>query len=163
VAKKTVRLATAIRPIRTGACGRSSASTVLTTNLLEAAIARRVSAAAIGSLYLQDVVFLNGSVASITTVLEDGTMIKSATIGREGLVGTEAVFGGNRSTGEAMMQVPDTDAEFLSISLFKAELKRKGPLFESAQRCAQALMKLMMQSTASMAAHPVQEHAAAGC
>lgn len=106
---------------------------------------------------MQDVVFLNGGVASITTVLEDGSMIESATIGREGLVGIEAVFGGDRSTGEAMMQVPDTDAEFLSMAAFKAELKRKGPLFASAQRYAQALMKLMMQSTACVAAHPVQE------
>jgi hypothetical protein len=36
------------------------------------------------------VYFLNGGVASITTVLQDGTMVEVATIGAEGFVGTAA-------------------------------------------------------------------------
>jgi hypothetical protein len=75
---------------------------------------------------IQDVVFLNGGVASMTTVLQDGTMIESATVGREGLVGIEIVFGGDLAAGETMMQVPDTDGEFPSAAAFKAELGRAG-------------------------------------
>jgi hypothetical protein len=106
---------------------------------------------------IEDVVFLNGGVGSMTTVLQDGTMIETATVGREGLLGIEVVLGGERSTGETMMQVPDTDAEFLAVAAFKAELDRRGALFESVQRFSQAVLKLMMHSTACMAVHPVQE------
>ena len=55
------------------------------------------------------------------------------------------------------MQVPDTDAEFLSVGIFKAELARRGPLFECVQRYSQGLVALMMHSTACMALHEVQE------
>lgn len=84
-------------------------------------------------------------------------MIESATVGREGLLGVEVVLGGDRAAGEAMMQVPDTDAEFMAVAAFKAELDRRGPLFERVQRYSQALMTLMMHSIACMAVHPVQE------
>jgi hypothetical protein len=36
---------------------------------------------------IQDVIFLNGGVASVTTMMHDGTMIEVATIGDEGVVG----------------------------------------------------------------------------
>ena len=106
---------------------------------------------------IRDVVFLNGGVASVTTVMEDGTMIEIATIGLEGVVGIEALFGADTAAGETMMQVPDTNAEFLSVQVFRTELDRRGPLFECVQRYSQALMTLMMRSTGCMAVHPVQE------
>jgi hypothetical protein len=50
------------------------------------------------------VYFLNGGVGSITTVLEDGTMVEAATVGHEGMLGIEAFFGVNAvSAGETMM------------------------------------------------------------
>jgi CRP-like cAMP-binding protein len=106
---------------------------------------------------IRDVVFLNGGVASVTTVMRDGTMIEVATIGREGIVGIETLFGGDRAAGETMMQVPDTDGEFLSLGAFRAELDRRGALFECTQRYSQAVVTLMMHSTACMAIHAVQE------
>lgn len=106
---------------------------------------------------IREIVFLNGGVASVTTVLQDGRMIENATIGREGLLGIESAYGAATSSGEVMMQVPDTDAEFLPVVAFKAELDRRAGLFDAVQRYSQALMKLMMQSTACMAAHPVLE------
>lgn len=106
---------------------------------------------------IEDVVFLNGGVGSMTAVLQGGTMIETATVGREGLLGIEVVLGGERANGETMMQVPDTDAEFLSVAAFRAELEQKGALFGSVQRFSQAVLKLMMHSTACIAVHPVQE------
>jgi CRP-like cAMP-binding protein len=106
---------------------------------------------------IRDVVFLNGGVASITTAMQDGTMVETATVGDEGVVGMEAFFGGGIAIGETMMQVPDTSAELMSVGLFKEELGRREALFESVQRYSQALMTLMMQSTACMALHEVQE------
>lgn len=106
---------------------------------------------------IKDVVFLNGGVASVTTVMRDGTMIEIATIGREGVVGMDTLFGGDLSTGESMMQVPDTNGEFLSVEAFRGELDRHEALYQATQRYSQALVTLMMHSTACMAIHAVQE------
>jgi len=56
-----------------------------------------------------------------------------------------------------MMQVPDTDAEMMSADAFKAETDRRGALHDCVARYSQALMGLMMQSTACMALHSLQE------
>jgi CRP-like cAMP-binding protein len=112
---------------------------------------------------IQDVIFVNGGVASVTAVMQDGAMVETATIGREGLVGIEAFLGTERSAGETMLQVPDpshTSAEFLPVAVFRAELDRRGMLFQYVQRYSQALLTLMMQSTACMALHEVQRRCA---
>jgi hypothetical protein len=106
---------------------------------------------------IQDVIFLNGGVASVTTVMQDGTMVEIATIGIEGLVGMDVYFGGDVATGEAMLQVPDTNAEYLEVPVFRAELALRGALYECVQRYSQGLIALMMHSTACMALHAVQE------
>jgi hypothetical protein len=106
---------------------------------------------------IKDVVFPNGGVASVTAVMQDGTMVEVATVGDEGMVGMDVFFGGDVATAETMLQVPDTSAEFMSVSSFKAEIDRRGPLFECVQRYSQGLVTLMMQSTSCMALHAVQE------
>jgi CRP-like cAMP-binding protein len=106
---------------------------------------------------IEDVIFLNGGVASLTAVLQDGTMVETATIGVEGLVGLEAFFGAAVATGDTMMQVPGSNGEFLSVGVFTEEIARRAGLFRAVQRYAQGLMALMTQSTACMAFHGVQE------
>ncbi len=106
---------------------------------------------------VRKVYFLNGGVASMTTVMRNGSMVEIATIGDEGLVGINAFFGGAMLSGETMMQVPDTDAEVMSVADFTRELARGGPFYECVQRYSQGLLTLMMQSTGCMALHPVQE------
>ena len=104
-----------------------------------------------------DIIFPNGGVASVTTVMKNGTMVENATVGVEGLVGMDVFFGGNIATGETMLQVPDTNAEFMPVKIFRAELDRRGAFFEGVQRYSQGLVTLMMHSTACMALHDVQE------
>jgi CRP-like cAMP-binding protein len=106
---------------------------------------------------IREVFFLNGGVASVTAVMRDGAMIEIATVGDEGMVGVTALFGGGISTGETMMQVPDTDAEIMSIDAFKREMSRGGAFADGVQRYSQGLLLLMMQSTACVALHPVQQ------
>jgi hypothetical protein len=106
---------------------------------------------------IRDVIFPNGGVASVTAVMRDGSMVEVATVGDEGMVGMDVFFGGDLATGESMLQVPDTNAEFMSVSSFKQEIARHGALFECVNRYSQGLMTLMMHSTACMALHPVQE------
>jgi CRP-like cAMP-binding protein len=106
---------------------------------------------------VREVFFLNGGVASMTTVMKNGAMVEIATVGDEGLVGINAFFGGDMLSGETMMQVPDTNAEVMSVAAFRRELERHGPFHECVQRYSQGLLMLMMQSTGCMALHPVQE------
>lgn len=106
---------------------------------------------------VREVFFLNGGVASMTTVMRDGAMVEIATVGDEGFVGISALFGDGIVSGEAMMQVPDTDAEVMSVETFRRELERRGPFLECVHRYSQGLLTLMMQSTACMALHPLQE------
>jgi CRP-like cAMP-binding protein len=106
---------------------------------------------------IREVFFPNGGVASITAVMQDGAMVEIATIGDEGLIGINAFFGPALMTGEAMMQVPDTNAEAMSVEAFRRELDRRGPFYECVQVYSQALIMLMMQSTACMALHSVEQ------
>jgi hypothetical protein len=108
---------------------------------------------------VRQVFFLNGGVASMTTVMKNGAMVEIATVGDEGLVGINAYFGGEMLSGETMLQVPvpNGSAEVMSAATFKRELGRPGAFQECVQRYSQGLLMLMMQSTGCMALHPVQE------
>ncbi len=108
---------------------------------------------------VRQVYFLNGGVASLTTVMKGGAMVEIATVGDEGLVGINAYFGGQMLSGETMLQVPvpDGSAEVMSADTFQRELGRCGPFQECVHRYSQGLLMLMMQSTGCMALHPVQQ------
>jgi len=106
---------------------------------------------------LSHVVFPNGGVASLTTVMQDGNMVESATVGNEGLLGAEVFLGAERAAGEAMMQVGDATVELMPVAAFQAEVALRGSLFEAVQRYSHALLMLTMQSAACSALHGVQE------
>jgi CRP-like cAMP-binding protein len=106
------------------------------------------------------VFFPNGGVASVTAAMKNGSMVEIATVGDEGLVGISAMFGDRTVGGATMMQVSDTDAEVLSVEVFRQELDRRGAFFECTQRYSQGYLILMMQSTACIALHPVHKRCA---
>ncbi len=106
---------------------------------------------------VEEVFFPNGGVASVTMVMNDGAMVEIATVGDEGFVGINALFNSSVMTGETMMQVPDTDAEVLPVSIFQRELDRRGPFFDCVQRYSEAFLLLTMQSTACMALHGLHQ------
>jgi CRP-like cAMP-binding protein len=106
---------------------------------------------------IRRVVFPNGGVASVTTVMTNGAMVEVATVGDEGLLGIDAFFGDVPMTSETMMQVPDTNAEVMTADVFKQEMNRPGPFQACVLRYWQGFQTLIMQSTACMALHPVQD------
>jgi CRP-like cAMP-binding protein len=107
---------------------------------------------------VEHVYFPNGGLASITAVLGDGSLVETSTVGVEGMVGLEAFFGKDSvAAGASMMQVPDTNAEQLSVVAFRRELARQGALSDLMGRYAQAAVAYMMQSTACNARHQIQE------
>src|SRR2546421_6599919 len=110
---------------------------------------------------LRAVYFPNGGVASITTVLLDGTMIEAATVGDEGMVGVEAFLNAEATApGETLIQVPDTSAEMMSVADFRQQTAVNGPFRDLMGRYTETVIAQMMQSTACNAMHPVQQRCA---
>jgi len=103
------------------------------------------------------VYFPNGGVCSVTAMMKNGNAVEVATVGDEGMIGIAAFFGGLAMPGESMVQVPDTNAERMPIDAFHREMDQRGALYDAVNRYSQATMALMMQSTACMALHGVQE------
>lgn len=109
---------------------------------------------------IDDVFFPHGGVLSVTSVMQDGSMVEVATVGDEGLVGINAFIGGEMVGAETMLQVsdvPDTFVETMSVKAFRHELERHGPFLDCVKRYTQGLLTLMMHSTACIAFHPVQQ------
>ena len=71
---------------------------------------------------MREVFFPNGGVASDTAVMKNGAMVEIATVGDEGMVGINALYGVDLLGTEAMMQVPDTNAEVLPVAIFNGSL-----------------------------------------
>lgn len=109
---------------------------------------------------IRAVYFLNGGVASIVTKLSDGTMVEAATVGDEGMLGLEAFLGDAMASGTTLMQVPDTDAEMLSVQAFRREVRAHGALDALLGRYTQVTLAQMMQTTACNARHSVRQRCA---
>jgi CRP-like cAMP-binding protein len=109
---------------------------------------------------IRDVYFPGGGFCSILTVLEDGRMVEVATIGREGAVGMSAVFDGTASRSLAMVQAAAATCYRMPIGVFRQEMDRRGPFYELLTDYTQALVGLIMQSTACNAVHRVEQRLA---
>jgi CRP-like cAMP-binding protein len=110
---------------------------------------------------LRTVYFPNGGVASITTVLSDGTTVEAATVGDEGMLGVEAFLSVDAvAPGETLMQAPDTDAMIMSVEDFQREVAERGAFRDLVGRYTQVVIAQMMQSTACNALHQVPQRAA---
>jgi CRP-like cAMP-binding protein len=103
------------------------------------------------------VYFPNGGVCSVTAMMKNGEAVEVVTVGNEGMVGIAAFFGGDVMPGESMVQVPDTSAERMEVVVLERELERRGALRDAIKRYSQGTMALMMQSTACIALHNVNE------
>ncbi len=66
-------------------------------------------------------------IISAMTIMDDGSAIEVATIGKEGLAGLSAFIGGETSPHEVMVQV-EGDAQRISAETLKMEADRNGPL-----------------------------------
>lgn len=114
---------------------------------------------------LESVYFLNGGVASMTTIFPNGAMVEVASIGNEGMVGIEAFLGlGALAFGESVLQIPDsrteTSAAVLSVKDFRGAITRHGGFEGLIGRYAQFVVAQIMQSTACNALHPIPQRCA---
>jgi CRP-like cAMP-binding protein len=107
------------------------------------------------------VYFPNGGVVSITLTLSNGRPVEVATVGDEGMLGLQALFSdGAIASGDALIQVPDTNAEMMRVEDFRRELTRGGGLRDQVGRYGEVFLTQMMQTTACNAVHPVSHRCA---
>ena len=104
-----------------------------------------------------EVYFPGRSVCSITNVMEDGGVVEVATVGREGLVGISAVFGGRVASGEAFVQIAAEPAAVMSVDAFRREMDRRGAFHDRVTRYSQAFVNMLMQSVACNGLHSAEE------
>jgi len=109
---------------------------------------------------IRDVYFPAGGFCSMLTVLQDGSMVEIATIGREGMVGVSAVLDGAPVTSAAMVQGESDTCYRMKVDAFRREIDRRGIFHELMARYAQALFGFVAQSTACNAIHSVEQRLA---
>jgi CRP-like cAMP-binding protein len=109
---------------------------------------------------IRNVYFPRGGFCSIVAVLEDGTMVEVATIGREGVVGISAVLDDGPTTAAAMVQGASDSCYRMTAVNFRREMDRRGPFFDLVTHYGEALVGFIMQSTACNAVHNVEQRLA---
>jgi CRP-like cAMP-binding protein len=110
---------------------------------------------------VEHVYFPGGGFCSVLTVLKDGSMVEVATIGREGMVGLSAMMNGHTPSPSLAMVQGETDTCYrMPVDVFRSEMERRGAFYELLTRYAQALLGVIMQSTACNAVHTVEQRLA---
>jgi CRP-like cAMP-binding protein len=109
---------------------------------------------------VQDVYFPGGGFVSMLSVLEDGTMVEIATVGREGIAGLPAALNGGLSVAQTIVQADIDICYRMPVTAFHDEMNRRGVLHDLVNRYHHALIGMIMQSTACNAIHSVEQRLA---
>jgi CRP-like cAMP-binding protein len=109
---------------------------------------------------IRDVYFPGGGFISIVTVLNDGSMVEVATVGREGVVGVSALLNGDPYPSAAVVQGEWDTCYRMPVSAFRKEVGRRDAFHDLMARFAQAFAGFIMQSTACNAIHSVEQRLA---
>jgi CRP-like cAMP-binding protein len=110
---------------------------------------------------IRHVYFPHGGLFSVMTAMPDGTFAESAAVGREGMLGVEALLDEDaRAHGDVIVQVPTGTVERLDVGIFRRELASGGVLRTVVGRYAHALLAQTMQASACNALHSVHERCA---
>ena len=105
------------------------------------------------------VYFPETGVASILTVLHDGTETEVATAGYEGVVGLQVFFGAETTPGRAFWQIRGS-AFRLKAEVFRAEAERGGALADALLRYAHGFLNQLSQTVSCNFSHSIEQRAA---
>lgn len=112
-------------------------------------------------LYLRNqpikyVYFVNYGVASMVTVMTDGSVIEVATVGNEGMVGLPVFLGAEKIPGECYIQIPGSGLR-MRVDAFKTHVTASSLLYNLLQRYTQALFNQIAQSAACNRLHSIEQ------
>ncbi|MEH1848366.1 MAG: Crp/Fnr family transcriptional regulator [Nostoc sp.] len=105
---------------------------------------------------IEYVYFLNYGVASLLTVMMDGSAIEVATVGNEGMVGLPVFLGADMIPGECFIQVAGS-ALRMRVDAFKTHVTPNSQLYNLLQRYTQTLFNQIAQSTACNRLHSIEQ------
>ncbi|HEX6909164.1 MAG TPA: Crp/Fnr family transcriptional regulator [Longimicrobium sp.] len=108
---------------------------------------------------IRHVYFVEEGVVSMLGVMEDGTAVETATIGREGMVGLPLFLGTDRMAAQAFTQVSG-HAYRMEADAFREELARDGTLPVLLGRYTQAILTLVSQNSACNRVHTAEQRCA---
>ena len=109
---------------------------------------------------IRHVDFPGGGFCSLLTVLNDGSRVEIATVGREGAMGVSAMLDNPRVTSEAMVQGATDICYRMKLDAFRREIDRRGAFHELIAHYTQALFAFVAQSTVCNAVHSVEQRLA---
>jgi CRP-like cAMP-binding protein len=124
----------------------------------------RVRAAFKQTLYepdtpIEHVYFPVDLVASIIHIMQDGTIVETATVGNEGMVGLPVFLGVDAVPEAAFCQIPGDAWRMRSDALRERVAERGGRLHELLHRYAQAMIVFTSQGTACAQTHSIRQRA----
>jgi CRP-like cAMP-binding protein len=100
--------------------------------------------------------FLHSGVVSLVAAMADGTVAEMTTIGREGVVGFEALAGTDFPVGRALVQVSGTASRLELVRLRRVTWRNEG-LDGVLGRYQRALLQQTLQGVACNRAHELEE------
>jgi len=109
---------------------------------------------------IEHIYFPGDGFCSIVTVFEDGGMVEVASVGREGIIGVTCEAGWLPLSSAAMVHANTDVCYRMTIAAFRREMDRRGAFHGVVTRYTQALMGVIMQSTACNAAHSIEQRLA---
>jgi CRP-like cAMP-binding protein len=107
--------------------------------------------ASIGCVYFP----VSGAVCALA-VMDDGSAIEVATIGKEGMVGQSVLFAGKMSPHEIIVQIPGA-ALRMDAHVLEHEARRESPLGQLLLRYNMAYLTHTSRSVACNGLHPIQQ------
>ncbi|MGI8724950.1 MAG: Crp/Fnr family transcriptional regulator [Methyloceanibacter sp.] len=108
---------------------------------------------------IESVFFPHSGVVSVMSVYEDGSVIETATIGREGCTGFQAILGGKESSVRFLVQIPGT-ATRMSRTAFMRAMKSMPGFRSLMHEYGQAFLEQVLVSGACNGTHSVKERLA---
>ena len=108
---------------------------------------------------LDHVYFPDSGVISVVAVYANGSIIETATIGREGCSGVQAILGAKRSSVQFLVQIPGSAAKMSRTTFTRA--MQSMPAFRSVMEAyVQAFLEQVMVSVACNGAHSLKQRLA---
>ena len=108
---------------------------------------------------IEHVCFIETGIASILSVMGDGSGVETGTIGAEGLIGLPVFHGMDRSAEQVMMQVPG-DGHRIAAAAFRELLPELPRLSELLHRYSVYLFTFAAQNSGCNRKHSIEERCA---